>query len=306
MPTEQSPPPLPFTKRERRLIERLRTPADVQRFLNALPYNTELPPGRATLRSFRSVVRHQTAHCLEAVLTAAVVLEQHGYPPLALSFESVDELDHVLFVYRHRGSVGLGGAVAGPRAARAQAGVSHRAGVGAQLCRALRGLHRSDYRIRGGRPAGAEPLRLAALGAQRLEGGACATRRLAPTDSHAGPPHRPVAGALSLFHDAISRSEAGVLRGPGAMEQAPRTIPACDRTRRYPARLTQIRGRGLPDPPSAFTKATAVKWPRRDTRQSRSNSRSGRVIGSCWACLSASSKRFERVSPRVFSSLIDC
>ena len=106
MPTEQSPPPLPFTKRERRLIERLRTPADVQRFLNALPYNTELPPGRATLRSFRSVVRHQTAHCLEAVLTAAVMLEQHGYPPLALSFESVDELDHVLFVYRHRGRWG--------------------------------------------------------------------------------------------------------------------------------------------------------------------------------------------------------
>ncbi len=63
-------------------------------------------PGQATLRSFRGVVRHQTAHCLEAVLTAAVVLEQHGYPPLALSFESADELDHVLFVYRHRGRWG--------------------------------------------------------------------------------------------------------------------------------------------------------------------------------------------------------
>ena len=100
-PKQPRPSPA-FTTRERRLIERLRTPADVQRFLNALPYNAE-PPGRATLRSFRGVVRHQTAHCLEAVLTAAVVLEQHGYPPLALSFESVDELDHVLFVYRRRG-----------------------------------------------------------------------------------------------------------------------------------------------------------------------------------------------------------
>ena len=103
-PKQPRPSPA-FTTRERRLIERLRTPADVQRFLNALPYNTE-PPGRATLRSFRGVVRHQTAHCLEAVLTAAVVLEQHGYPPLALSFESVDELDHVLFVYRRRGRWG--------------------------------------------------------------------------------------------------------------------------------------------------------------------------------------------------------
>jgi hypothetical protein len=78
----------------------------VQRFLNALPYNTEPPPGRATLRSFRGVVRHHTAHCLEAALTAATILEQHGYPPLVLSFESVDELDHVLFVYRKNGRWG--------------------------------------------------------------------------------------------------------------------------------------------------------------------------------------------------------
>ena len=102
MPAEPCPPSLAFTARERRLVERLRTPAAVQRFLNTLPYNAEPPPGRPTLRSFRGVVRRHTAHCLEAVLTAAVVLEQHGYPPLALSFESVDQLDHVLFVYRHR------------------------------------------------------------------------------------------------------------------------------------------------------------------------------------------------------------
>ena len=106
MRTEPSPPSLACTPPERRLIAGLRTPAAVQRFLNALPYNTEPTPGQATLRSFRGVVRHQTAHCLEAVLTAAVVLEQHGYPPLALSFESADELDHVLFVYRHRGRWG--------------------------------------------------------------------------------------------------------------------------------------------------------------------------------------------------------
>jgi hypothetical protein len=78
----------------------------VQRFLNGLPYNTEPAPGRATLRSFRGVIRHATAHCLEAALAAAVILEQHGYPPLVLSFESIDELDHVLFVFR--GSTGWG------------------------------------------------------------------------------------------------------------------------------------------------------------------------------------------------------
>ena len=95
-----------FTAAERRIVRRLGTPAAVQRFLNALPYNNEPPPGRATLRSFRGVVRHRTAHCIEAALAAAVILEQHGYPPLILSFESIDELDHVLFVYRDRGRWG--------------------------------------------------------------------------------------------------------------------------------------------------------------------------------------------------------
>jgi hypothetical protein len=76
----------------------------VQRFLNRLPYNDE--PGGQTLRSFRGVIAHHTAHCLEAALTAAVILEQHGYAPLVLSFESIDKLDHVLFVYRENGRWG--------------------------------------------------------------------------------------------------------------------------------------------------------------------------------------------------------
>ena len=94
-----------FTARERRLIARLRTPAAVQQYLNVLPYNQE-PHGRATLRSFRGVVREGSAHCLEAALFAAVVLEAHGYPPLVISFESIDELDHVIFVYQQRGKWG--------------------------------------------------------------------------------------------------------------------------------------------------------------------------------------------------------
>lgn len=106
MPTADAPPRSAFTATELRLIRRLRTPSAVQRYLNALPYNHEPPPGRATLRSFRQVVRHGMAHCLEAALAAAVILEQHGWPPLLLSFESIDELDHVIFVYQSRGRWG--------------------------------------------------------------------------------------------------------------------------------------------------------------------------------------------------------
>src|ERR1044071_4410460 len=96
---------LKFRRSERALVARLNTPRKVQRYLNALPYNNE-PHGRATLRSFRGVLKHGCAHCLEAALFSAVVLEQHGYPPLVLSFESIDKLDHVIFVYQHRGRWG--------------------------------------------------------------------------------------------------------------------------------------------------------------------------------------------------------
>jgi len=104
--TGGAPPPRAFTPRERALIQRLRTPAAVQAFLNDLTYNTEPPPEPATLRSFRGVVAQGTANCIEAAITAAVILEQHGYPPIVMSLESVDELDHVVFVYRARGRWG--------------------------------------------------------------------------------------------------------------------------------------------------------------------------------------------------------
>jgi phosphatidylserine/phosphatidylglycerophosphate/cardiolipin synthase-like enzyme len=106
-----SVPTLPFTARERAVLAACRTPRAVQRWLRSLRYNVE--EGGETLRSFRGVVRHGIAHCLEAALAAATVLEQHGYPPRLLSFESVDQLDHVIYVFR--GSDGRWGAVARSR-----------------------------------------------------------------------------------------------------------------------------------------------------------------------------------------------
>ena len=93
-----------FTRREWAIVEALRTPLAVQRWLRALPYNHERRG--ETLRSFRGVVQKGRVHCLEAALAAAVILEQHGHPPLLLSFESVDKLDHVLFVFRKGGRWG--------------------------------------------------------------------------------------------------------------------------------------------------------------------------------------------------------
>jgi hypothetical protein len=89
-----------FRPSERHLIRKLDSPLKVQLFLNRLPYNTE--NRGETLRTFRGVVRHRRAHCLEAALFAACVLEQRGYPPLLMSLASADLLDHVIFVYRRR------------------------------------------------------------------------------------------------------------------------------------------------------------------------------------------------------------
>ena len=52
------------------------------------------------MRSFREFVKRDEVHCLEAAVGAAVILEQHGYPPLLLDLMSQDLLDHVIFVFK--------------------------------------------------------------------------------------------------------------------------------------------------------------------------------------------------------------
>ncbi|MGB7925041.1 MAG: hypothetical protein WCF57_17505 [Pyrinomonadaceae bacterium] len=99
-----------FTTEEWKVVQACRTPAQAQRFLTATAYNREVES--ETLRSFRGVILRKEAHCLEAALTAAVILEQHGYPPLLMSLESQDKLDHVVFIFEKKG---LWGSVARSR-----------------------------------------------------------------------------------------------------------------------------------------------------------------------------------------------
>jgi hypothetical protein len=87
-----------FTAAEWKLIQRLNTPLKVQRYFSSLPYNWE--KDGPTTRSFRELVKRNEAHCLEAAVGAAVILEQHGYPPLLLDLESQDLLDHVVYVFK--------------------------------------------------------------------------------------------------------------------------------------------------------------------------------------------------------------
>ena len=88
----------------KKLAAKYDTPEKVQHFLRSLNYNSE--DGGETLRSAAESLRVKKVHCLEAAFIAAAILEQVGYPPLVLSFESIDNLDHVIFVYQKRGKWG--------------------------------------------------------------------------------------------------------------------------------------------------------------------------------------------------------
>lgn len=102
--TSKRPPKETFTAAEWKLIRRLDTPAKVQQYFSAIPYNRE--NNGPTLRSFRELIKYRKVHCLETAVGAAVILEQHGYPPLLLDLESHDLLDHVLFVFKNNGGWG--------------------------------------------------------------------------------------------------------------------------------------------------------------------------------------------------------
>lgn len=91
-------------KTAQKLAKKLKTPKQVQKYLRALPYNRE-KKGK-TLASAETALRRGTLHCFEAALAAAAILEHQGYPPLIVSFDSVDNLDHVIFVFKERGRWG--------------------------------------------------------------------------------------------------------------------------------------------------------------------------------------------------------
>lgn len=94
-----------FDPRERRILNRLTTPYKIQRFLDdEIGYNME--PEGVTCYSPRLVLRHGVAHCMEGALMAAAALRFLGHEPLLVDLEAVNDDDHVLAVFRDRGSWG--------------------------------------------------------------------------------------------------------------------------------------------------------------------------------------------------------
>jgi hypothetical protein len=90
-----------FTSSELRTLRALKTPAGVQRFLDAMPYHLA-----GTAWSPQKVLQEKTAHCLEGAILAAAALRVLGFPPLLLDLEADQDTDHVLAVYKMRGHWG--------------------------------------------------------------------------------------------------------------------------------------------------------------------------------------------------------
>jgi len=86
---------------EWRTLQRLKTPAGIQRLLNSLSYHDA-----DTAWSPRRVMREGTAHCAEGGILAAAALRAIGYPPLVIDLECEQDDDHVVAVYRVDGHWG--------------------------------------------------------------------------------------------------------------------------------------------------------------------------------------------------------
>jgi hypothetical protein len=83
-------------------LAHLRTPARIQDFVNAIPWNHE--EDGPTAHAVASVLARRRAHCVEAAFVAACGLWLAGEPPLLMDMgASGGDVDHVVAVFRRRG-----------------------------------------------------------------------------------------------------------------------------------------------------------------------------------------------------------
>ena len=87
----------------RKILESLQTPAQIQAFLDIIPYSPE-----DANRCPRRVLEDRQAHCLDGGLFAAAALRRLGYPPVIIDMLPAPgrDDDHVLAIFKQNGRVG--------------------------------------------------------------------------------------------------------------------------------------------------------------------------------------------------------
>ncbi len=92
-----------LTKKELSLIRKLKTPLQVQDFLNTIPINHERD-GVDRIKSPVRVLREGSAHCIEAAILGAYILSTHGYKPLLMHLQTTkDDFEHVIALFQKDG-----------------------------------------------------------------------------------------------------------------------------------------------------------------------------------------------------------
>jgi hypothetical protein len=99
-----TPAELGLTAEEGRILRSLATPRQVQEFVIGLHANFEEEGD--TLRSVQGVLRHRSAHCIEAAFVAACALWLHGDPPLLMDLTARGDSDHVIALFKRDGCWG--------------------------------------------------------------------------------------------------------------------------------------------------------------------------------------------------------
>lgn len=90
-----------WTREERRLLGRLKSPARIQDFLDETTYSSD-----PFYRSPRRVMAERLAHCADGALFAAAALRELGHRPLIVDLVAERDDDHLLAVFRVRGAWG--------------------------------------------------------------------------------------------------------------------------------------------------------------------------------------------------------
>lgn len=92
-----------LNEEQRAWFKSLNTPAEIQAYLDKIPYSTENKN-----RSPASVLRDRIAHCLDGGLFAAAALQRIGYGAFIIDLlpEPGTDDDHVLAIYKQYGHLG--------------------------------------------------------------------------------------------------------------------------------------------------------------------------------------------------------
>jgi hypothetical protein len=88
-----------FSKQHLALFKKLKTPALVQDFLNAIPINHE-SDGVQTVKSPLRTLETNSAHCMEGALLGAYILSLHGHRPLLMLLKTKRDFDHVVVPFK--------------------------------------------------------------------------------------------------------------------------------------------------------------------------------------------------------------